>query len=285
MPVAQNADAPHVPSCDVFLSYAQADLRDDKQQRVRVIYNQLRDRGWSVFWDATLQPGLEWRPAIEGYLAGARCVLTLWDQHAVRSEEVRYEAGRALQAGKLLQARLAAVQVPDPFAKDQWAKLETWDGTPGNFELSKLMSAVEGRVLPQTYAVTLPDPANGAVTSVNLQLVHSCHRRPDQDARFPGRRMYRIQVMLIGHANALARVKSVTYRLDGAYEGRSPRVSSARAGNFGFSELANGYSVVNADVEVAGQDARVVLSRFINLMDHGPDLLGQFAPDFKPDRA
>lgn len=268
-------------SCDVFLSYAHKDL--DVHERARDMYRLLMDRGWSVFWDTTIRVGGDWRARLDERLATCRSVLVLWDHHSVQSAEVRREADAALAADKFLHARLSAVTVPQPFAAIEWAKLETWDGGRTHRELAKLLSEIEGLALPRTEAVTLPDPGGCDISAHHVQLVHSSQRRSDADTG-DGRRMYRIQVMLVGHPGALARVKAVNYLLDGAYKGRTARRQDDRTGNFGFSELANGYSVVDASVEIEDQDTRVHLSRFINLMENGPDLVKQFAPQFGPRR-
>ena len=92
--------------------------------------------------------------------------------------------------------------------------------------------------------------------------------------------MYQIHVMLLGQPKALARVTCVNYRLDDAYppERRTPSIVD-KTRNFGFYELANGYSLVTAVVKIEGQARAVSLSRFVNLTEVGPNLNQQFVAE------
>jgi hypothetical protein len=120
------------------------------------------------------------------------------------------------------------------------------------------------------------------VTDDHLALVHRAWRRVDKDKEFGGQEMFQIHVILFGTNQALDRVESVRYHLDPAYDDPL-REEQNRASNFGFYELANGYSIIRAEVKVKDQAQLIRLSRFIDLMDSSPKLKGQYYATGKPD--
>jgi hypothetical protein len=50
------------------------------------------------------------------------------------------------------------------------------------------------------------------------------------------------------------------------------RYGAGRADCFEIKELANGYSLIRAEVKIKDQEAIIYLSRFIDLMDKSPHL-------------
>jgi hypothetical protein len=54
------------------------------------------------------------------------------------------------------------------------------------------------------------------------------------------------------------------------------QVGGPLATNFELNELANGYTLIRAEVYVSGQTEPVRLSRFIDLMDVSPRLKGTY---------
>jgi hypothetical protein len=92
--------------------------------------------------------------------------------------------------------------------------------------------------------------------------------------------MYQIRVGVFGHPNALDRVETVRYLLDPSYPKAVYEIAESSP-YFQLKELANGYSVIRAEVRVKGQAELVRLSRFINLTEAGPRLeeIGRFEPD------
>jgi hypothetical protein len=97
---------------------------------------------------------------------------------------------------------------------------------------------------------------------------------PKRDAEY-GRLMHQIHIIVFGTSVALQRVDYVVYRLDKAYP-RPIQVGGAPSTNFELKELANGYSLVRAEVYVRGQAEPVRLSRFIDLTDQSPPLRGTY---------
>jgi hypothetical protein len=119
----------------------------------------------------------------------------------------------------------------------------------------------------------VPLPAD-AITDDHLALIHRSWRVPKQDAKF-GRPMYQIHVIVFGTAEALRRIDYVVYRLEEAYP-KPVQVGGPLKTNFELKELANGYSLIRAEVHVRSQQEPVRLSRFIDLMDESPPLKGVY---------
>lgn len=119
----------------------------------------------------------------------------------------------------------------------------------------------------------LKAPVSGqGLSDDHLALVHRSWRAPAHDARF-GQEMHRIHVIVFGTADALRRVEYVVYRLDKAFP--SPiRMGGPPESNFALNELANGYSLIRADVYVRGQSEPVRLSRLVDLTDKSEPLKG-----------
>jgi hypothetical protein len=120
-----------------------------------------------------------------------------------------------------------------------------------------------------------PPPAEGALTDDHLALIHRSWRAPERDAEFHGQKMYRIHVIVFGTMEALRRVDYVIYRLDKAYP-KPVQVGGALETCFELKELANGYSLLRAEVYVRDQKEPVRLSRFIDLVDQSPPLKGVY---------
>jgi hypothetical protein len=122
-----------------------------------------------------------------------------------------------------------------------------------------------------------PSPAD-ALTDDHLALIHRSWRAPKRDAEFGGREMFQIHVIVFGTSDALRRVDYVIYRLEKAYT-NPVRMGGPLNTNFELKELANGYSLLRAEVYVRGQQEPVRLSRLIDLidlMDQSPRLKGEY---------
>lgn len=119
----------------------------------------------------------------------------------------------------------------------------------------------------------LKEPASGEMlTDDHLALIHRSWRAPEHDARTrDGNKMFRIHVITFGTADALQRVERVVYLLDKAYP-NPVQPGGPREKKFPLNELANGYSLIRAEVFVRGQIEPVRLSRFLDLTDASPRL-------------
>jgi hypothetical protein len=116
--------------------------------------------------------------------------------------------------------------------------------------------------------------ATELMTDDHLALIHRSWRVPNRDIEF-GRPMHQIHVIVFGTAEALRRVDYVVYRLEEAYA-QPVQVGGPLGTNFELKELANGYSLIRAEVHVRGQAEPVRLSRFIDLTDKSPPLKGSY---------
>ena|SRR5215207_228910 len=113
------------------------------------------------------------------------------------------------------------------------------------------------------------------ITDDHLALIHRSWRVPHRDAEFRGQKMYQIHVILFGEKAALDQVEYVSYILDPAYP-RPRQYGGPRKTNFELKELANGYSLIRAEVKIKDQEKAVLLSRFIDLTDTSPPLKGVY---------
>lgn len=94
---------------DVFISYKAED-----RQRLVPLVAALEAEGFSVWWDARIGGGANWRQEIERHLDAASCVIVAWSKRSVGPEGhfVRDEASRALKLGTYLPVLLDAVDPP-----------------------------------------------------------------------------------------------------------------------------------------------------------------------------
>ena len=111
----------------------------------------------------------------------------------------------------------------------------------------------------------LKPPASGEhLSDDHLALIHRSWHTGKHDAKFAGQKMYNIHVKVFGTRDALRRIDYVVYLLDRAYPDPA-RLGGPPETNFQLKELANGYSLVRADVSVRGQAEPVRLSRLVDL--------------------
>ncbi len=100
---------------DIFISYSKKDAGE-----ARLVAALLEAQGYSVWWDANLETGDEFRPEITEQLDAAKAVIALWTENSVKSVWVNAEASRAHSDRKLvpLKARLLpGDQIPLPFSE------------------------------------------------------------------------------------------------------------------------------------------------------------------------
>jgi TolB-like protein len=136
---------------DVFLSYKAEDL-----PRVEPLVAALEADGLSVWWDARLTAGSEWREDIQEQLDGAGCVIVVWSKRSVGPEGrfVRDEASRAQRRGAYLPIRIDKVEPPLGFGELQVTSLQGWKGDRNDARYHRLVSAVRSVI-----AGELPSPA------------------------------------------------------------------------------------------------------------------------------
>lgn len=137
---------------DIFVSYASED-----RLRVKLIVDALVTRGWSVWWDKSIQPGAVWDEVIGSEMETARCVVVLWSRRSVDSAWVRSEAHEARQRNILVPLLLDPVRIPLGLSAIQAANLVDWKGDASDPEFDKLTSSI-AEVLSRTPASSPSTP-------------------------------------------------------------------------------------------------------------------------------
>jgi TolB-like protein len=125
---------------DVFISYKAEDRR-----RVQPLVAALEAEGLSVWWDAQIGGGDEWRRSIEQQLDAAKCVLVVWSKRSTAPEGrfVRDEASRAMERGVYLPVRIDNVRLPLGFGETQALALAGWKGGRNDARYRAIFAAVQ----------------------------------------------------------------------------------------------------------------------------------------------
>ena len=128
---------------DVFLSYKAED-----RARLQPLVAALEAVGFSVWWDAHIGGGTNWRQDIEEHLDSAKCVIVAWSKRSVgpAGEFVRDEATRAKRIGTYLPIRLDEVEPPLGFGEVQALPLKGWKGDPTDRRYLAVEDAVRSRI-------------------------------------------------------------------------------------------------------------------------------------------
>ena len=116
---------------------------------------------------------------------------------------------------------------------------------------------------------------NALVTDDHIALIHRSWRVPAKDKEFPGSKMYQIHVIVFGTNAALKKIEKVVYHLDQSYP-EPLRIGGGIQTQFELKELANGHSLLRAEVFVKGQKEVIHLSRFIDLTETSEPLKGTY---------
>lgn len=139
---------------DLFVSY-----KSEDRARVAPLVAALEAEGISVWWDAHIGGGSEWRETIESELNAAPCVLVVWSTRSVGREGsfVRDEATRALRRGAYLPIRIDDVEPPLGFGETQALPLIGWKRDRADPRYAALLAAVQAviagkpRPIPAAY--------------------------------------------------------------------------------------------------------------------------------------
>jgi class 3 adenylate cyclase len=98
---------------DIFISYSKSFHAQTEQ-----LANELRAKGFSVWYDTSLVPGDSFREVITSELAQAGAVIVIWNESSVKSDWVCSEASRARARRILIPLRADGVRshdIPPPF--------------------------------------------------------------------------------------------------------------------------------------------------------------------------
>ena len=134
---------------DVFLSYKAED-----RARVAPLVQALEQDGLSVWWDAHIGGGEEWRETILRRLEAARTVIVVWSRRSVgaHGQFVRDEATRAVKRGVYVPVRIDKVDPPLGFGETQALDLHRWRGDRTDARYQAVLSTLHTRLGLKTYA-------------------------------------------------------------------------------------------------------------------------------------
>ncbi len=127
---------------DIFISYARPNEPFAKKAA-----EALREAGYAVWRDDELPAHRAYSDVIEERIKGAKAVLVLWSNEAVKSQWVRAEADAARELGTLVQVSLDGVLPPMPFNQIQCADLFGWTGDvewPGWSKVVRSIASLAG---------------------------------------------------------------------------------------------------------------------------------------------
>lgn len=128
---------------DLFLSYKAED-----RARIAPLVAALESDGLSVWWDAHIGGGDDWRETILRHLETARCVIVIWSKRSIgpHGQFVRDEASRALKRGCYLPIRIDKVSPPLGFGESQSLDLCGWNGDRSDPHYQAILATVRSRL-------------------------------------------------------------------------------------------------------------------------------------------
>lgn len=121
----------------IFISYKRENFGP-----VQFLVQALRANAVEVWWDQDIAADAAWEATIERELNTARIVIVAWSQAAVVSENVKAEARRARNAGKLIQVFVEKCDPPLFFGERQGVDLSNWNGDASDHRFQAVLTAV-----------------------------------------------------------------------------------------------------------------------------------------------
>ena len=123
---------------DVFVSYKAED-----RARVRPLVEALEADGLSVWWDAQVGGGEEWRDSIQQHLDESKCVIVIWSKRSIGPDGhfVRDEASRAQRRHAYLPVRIDKVDPPIGFGETQAIPITGWKGNRSDPRYQAVLAA------------------------------------------------------------------------------------------------------------------------------------------------
>jgi serine/threonine-protein kinase len=128
---------------DLFLSYKAED-----RARVAPLVQALETDGLSVWWDAHIGGGDDWRDTILRHLEEARGVIVVWSKRSIgpHGHFVRDEAARALKRGTYFPVRIDKVDPPLGFGETQAFDLTGWKGDRADPRYQAMIGSLRKRL-------------------------------------------------------------------------------------------------------------------------------------------
>jgi serine/threonine-protein kinase len=131
------------PATDVFLSYKAED-----RARLVPLVEAIEAEGLSVWWDAHIGGGANWREDIQEHLDAAKCVVVVWSKRSVGRDGnfVRDEASRAQRRDAYIPLRIDDVEPPLGFGEIQALSLKGWKGDRADPRFRAAINAIRSHV-------------------------------------------------------------------------------------------------------------------------------------------
>jgi serine/threonine-protein kinase len=128
---------------DLFVSYKAED-----RGRVAPLVEALESDGLSIWWDAHIGGGDDWRDTILRNLEAARCAIVIWSRRSIgkQGQFVRDEATRALKRGTYFPVRIDKVDPPLGFGESQALDLTGWKGDRNDPRYQAMLRALRKRL-------------------------------------------------------------------------------------------------------------------------------------------
>ena len=136
----------------------------EDRSRVAPLVRALQEEGFSVWWDAHIGAGDNWRETITEELDTARLVIVVWSRRSVgpSGQFVRDEATRALRRGAYFPIRIDPVEPPLGFGECQAQDFRAWKGSKLHPSYKDLIRSINARLSG------LSNPAPNPRTQSNL---------------------------------------------------------------------------------------------------------------------
>ena len=151
---------------DVFVSYKAED-----RNRVRPLVEALEAEGLSVWWDAHIGGGDEWRDSIQRHLDESKCVIVVWSRRSIGPDGhfVRDEATRAQRRHVYLPVRIDKVDPPLGFGETQAIPIIGWKGDRSDPRYQAVLAAtravISGGARPHHAHIESPGVSRRAVVA------------------------------------------------------------------------------------------------------------------------
>jgi adenylate cyclase len=122
---------------DIFLSYSRTD-----KPRVAPLVAALEAKGWSVWWDTDLSPGVDFDSVTSAALKSVSAVVVVWTPTSVTSRWVRGEARVGADRGVLVPVRFENAELPIDVRTIHTTDLDDWDGDPASSTFQRLAQSL-----------------------------------------------------------------------------------------------------------------------------------------------
>jgi hypothetical protein len=122
----------------LFISYSHEDKPVAKQ-----VAEALVQRGYEVFWDAKIPPGMTFDTYIFENLQGSNAVVVLWSKHSIDSDYVKEEAEYAKNRRRLVPLNVDGTDLPFGFTRIQATDISDWHGAMTDERWEAVVDSIE----------------------------------------------------------------------------------------------------------------------------------------------